>query len=531
MDPTAEQLATFTEGDVIEGKYRIEHLLDEGGMGSVYKAVQEPLGRTVALKVLKPKDDTPEKREHRYKRFFREAQVSSKLAHPNTIVILDYGELSDKEGFFFVMEFLEGKSLRHLLMERGSLGVRLTLHIAMQIASSLADAHSHGVIHRDLKPPNVMLVRRGDDPYFVKVVDFGLVKELEPEEGAEELTSENALIGSPMYMAPERFLQVKSDSPSLDIYALGIMIYEMLVGRPPFVRDADSTLHHIMLQHIQVDPPPMKSFRPDLELPEGLESLVMRCLEKAPEDRIGSMETLLNLLRSCGASIGMGVTAPVEDTGLYPGARLRPETSSDALRIEETGDTEIHTVEEPKPRESPSPVTQTSDATPVATRKPGIAAIIAIVAVFVVVGIVAFAMLPTTPEETRLIVSSEPSGATVLLDDKPIGTTPFETTVDATRTGTLTFRKKGFEDYHRPLAANVGPRVELEATLEKSESTTPTKPPPTEVEPPAEEDVEPTTDGLPEAKPEPKPKARPERKPKAEPKPDKTPGVDIKLDR
>ena len=524
MDDTREQVSTFKAGDIIEGKYRIQRLLDEGGMGSVYHAIQEPLGRDVAIKVLKPREETPEKREHRYKRFFREAQVCSKLAHPNTIVILDYGELSDRAGFFFVMEFLEGRSLRQLLMERGSLGLRLTLHLAMQIASSVADAHRHGVIHRDLKPPNVMLVRRGDDPYFVKVVDFGLVKEMAPDEGAEELTSDNALIGSPMYMAPERFVQVKADSPSLDVYALGIMIYEMLVGRPPFVRDADSTLHHIMLQHIQVEPPPMRSFRPDLELPEGLEPLVMRCLEKDPHDRIGSMETLLNLLRACAAGAGMGVNAPVEDTGIFPGLpQLRAETSSDALGIEETGDSEFQTVEEPR-RGSATVTANTASPT-----RPGLATLVALFALVVTAAIVGLAVLPAPAEPTRLVVRSEPAGATVLLDGEPIGTTPFETPIEAQNGATLTFRKSGFLEYHSRIPANAGSEFEVQAPLEPEPVPEETQPEPTAEPDPPPTTEEPAADEEPASPEEPVKTTKKKRKPK--PRQDPKPNVDIKLDR
>lgn len=308
---------TLLPDTLVADKYRIKRPLAEGGMGTIYHAEQEPLGRDVALKILKAQDETPEKREQREKRFFKEAAVSAKLAHPNTIVILDYGKLPDDSGFFLVMEYLEGRSLRELLVDRGSLGTRVTLHIAMQMASSLADAHRNGAVHRDLKPPNVMLVERGEDPYFVKVVDFGLVKELEPDDDAEELTLENHLVGSPMYMAPERFLSGDADSPAVDVYSIGIMMYEMLVGRPPFIREGEETLQEIMMSHIQTDPPPMREFRPNLELPEGMEDVVMSCLAKHPEDRIKSMDALLTVLKTCASGAGMAVADVVEDTGAF----------------------------------------------------------------------------------------------------------------------------------------------------------------------------------------------------------------------
>lgn len=486
-EATREVVSTFSKGDVVEGKYRIERLLDEGGMGSIYHAIQEPLGRDVALKVLKPKDETLEKREHRYKRFFREASLSSKLAHPNTIVVLDYGELSsaDQDGFYFVMEYLEGKSLRQLLLDRGSLGVKLTIHIAMQIASSLADAHRQGVIHRDLKPPNIMLVPRGDDPYFVKVLDFGLVKQLEPEEGAEELTSENALIGSPMYMAPERFLHVKSDSPAVDVYALGIMMYEMLVGRPPFIRDTDSTLHQIMLQHIQVTPPPMRSLRPDLVLPPGLETIIMQCLEKEPGDRVGSMDRLLQLLRACGAEAGMQIATPVEDTGTFPELLYRPhDDSQDRLQLENTGETEVHTVEEPARSLVDTSPTKTHATDPAPAPRATKATMVLVLATLLLIAAVAVVVAstaggpkseaptaPPSPAPTIIAATTEPSGATATIDGGPLGTTPFETPVELEEATTLTFQKPGFQPFHYRVTPAPDQRVDIAVTLEPDVAT------------------------------------------------------------
>lgn len=297
--PRALSNTVLVAGDFIERKYRVVRLLDEGGMGCVYHAVQEPLGRDVAVKVLKPlTNEVPEKREQRHRRFLREASLSSRLKHPNTVVIFDYGELDHDRGFFFVMEFLEGISLRELLCA-GNLDVSTAVHIAIQIASSLAEAHANGVIHRDLKPPNIMLVERGDDPHFVKVVDFGLVKNISKDAKDYTLTEEHTFIGSPLYMAPERFLSTTPDSPAVDIYALGVILYEMLAGRPPFIRDSDSTLHKLILEHAQVDPPPIHSFKPELTLPDGLEALVMKCLAKHPEHRFKSMNVIVRLLNRC----------------------------------------------------------------------------------------------------------------------------------------------------------------------------------------------------------------------------------------
>ncbi len=326
------EAGVFFPGDMIERKYRIVNLLAEGGMGSVYHAVQEPLGRDVALKVLKPGNDSPEQREGRLKRFFREASVSSRLKHPNTVMIFDYGELADNQGFFLTMEFLQGRVLRDLMPAGSYLAPKLAIHIAMQIAGSLAEAHAAGVVHRDLKPPNVMIVERGGDPFFVKVVDFGLVKDLE-DNGNDELTAEDTLLGSPTYMAPERFLSKNADTASVDIYALGIVLYEMLIGRPPFQRDGEATVHQLIMQHIQTDPPPLRAFRPDLMLPDGLEALIMRCLAKQPEDRIASMDILLRMLKAIASNID-----GFSNNGSFEFAAPTLEQNSDVLRyLNDTG--------------------------------------------------------------------------------------------------------------------------------------------------------------------------------------------------
>lgn len=513
---------TLHPDTVVEGKYRIKRLLAEGGMGAVYHAVQEPLGRDVALKILKPQDDTPQKREQRERRFFREAAVSGRLNHPNTIVIVDYGKLPDSDGYFLVMEYLDGISLRQLLNERGALGTRLTLHIAMQIAASLADAHRAGAVHRDLKPPNVMLVPRGDDPYFVKVVDFGLVKQLDPEEGEDELTSENALVGSPRYMAPERFLSASADSPAADVYSLGIVMYEMLTGRTPFVREGDSTLQSIMLQHIQTDPPPMRAVRSDLELPPGLEELVMACLAKHPDDRIPSMDVLLTHLRVCAAGAGMGVAVPVEDTGAF----VRPAAP---LNLVDSAPTVLGPREPlpDAPAETPAPLETSPD-------KPGRTALtlgLVALAGLLVAAVLAVTLSGQSPSPTHLVVNSAPSGASVRIDTQTLGQTPFDGPVDVEAATTLRVEKDGFDVFEYRFLPRPGESVVVDARL------APTAPPPA-TEPVREPE---TVDaGAPPPPPDERPDAgevtpkpvetKPKTRPKPKPKPTE-PAPDIKLNR
>ncbi len=485
MSDSTLSRTTLNAGDLLEGKYRIKSKLAEGGMGAVYHAVQEPLGRDVAVKVLKSVDETAEERDNRYKRFFREAAICSRLNHPNTVMIFDYGKLAEGDGFFLVMEFLRGESLRELLNRHGVLTTSMALHIAIQIAGSLADAHSGSVVHRDLKPPNIMLVDRGGDPYYVKVVDFGLVKELNKGDETGELTAENTLIGSPMYMAPERFLYHSADSPAVDIYALGIMLYEMLVGRPPFIRDSDSTVHRVMMAHIQEDPPPMRKFKPDLKLPDGLESLVMRCLVKDPAQRMDSMDMLVRLLRSC--SQGMPVEIPPLRSDA---AHLTPESTSDHLIVQDTQNTvRLDTGEHSRPVPTPvMPASISDDALNARTafelspfgstvgastpllpaaipsltaeeKSPNRVVFFSIFAVLVLItGLVAFNVMKS-PATTALVVETTPPGAQVVLNGAKIGVTPLRLDLELSDQASLRIEKEGFETFERGLSPSAEPIV------------------------------------------------------------------------
>lgn len=468
---------TLEQGELVEGKYRIQSLLAEGGMGAVYHAVQEPLGRDVALKILKSAEETEDQRDTRLKRFFREAALCSRLNHPNTVMIFDYGKLTSISGFFLVMEFLRGRSLRDVMNEEVQLSPELTLHIGMQIASSLADAHKAGVVHRDLKPPNIMLVERGDDPHFVKVVDFGLVKDM--NQGDDELTAENTLIGSPMYMAPERFLYHNADSPAVDVYALGIMMYEMLVGRPPFTRDTDSTVHRIMMQHIQTEPPPMRTFQPNLQLPEGLEALVMRCLAKQPQDRFESMESLIRLMRAClqnnpvSPSSFQQARQNLSDSGEYMGPIVSLEsTPTHGHFTEETKHTIPASIREaaldsalatPQRTEHRADGTIVHADAPVAPieKKTSKAPILAIgLAVLVFLGLVGYSMTKG-PDMVTVEVLSEPLGANVYVDGKLVGATPAKVELADQSNARVTLEAEGFKRREELVTASKGMQFSL----------------------------------------------------------------------
>jgi eukaryotic-like serine/threonine-protein kinase len=284
-------------GRVINGRFKIIAVIARGGMGKVYKAEQAPLGRLCALKVLSPKYEGDRDPEF-HKRFFLEASTAAKLSHANTVTIFDYGQ--DGEDLYYIaMEYIEGRTLHRTLREEGPLDEGRTAAIASQICRSLREAHGLGVVHRDLKPGNILITDRADEHDVVKVLDFGLVKDVTGE--AEDLTQAGLFMGSPKYMAPEQILGGEI-TPRTDIYSLGVMMFEMLTGKVPFDRGASVGT---LMAHVNDPLPPMRQINPKLQASPTMENIVTRCLEKDPNKRFNSMKDLLNALKRVGNEHGM----------------------------------------------------------------------------------------------------------------------------------------------------------------------------------------------------------------------------------
>jgi serine/threonine-protein kinase len=298
MNTQAPKQSTADEliGRVINDRFRIISVIARGGMGRVYRAEQVPLGRLVAIKTLDPRGHGGDNDPQFQQRFFLEASVASKLQHPNTVTVFDYGRTADGV-YFIAMELVEGRSLFHVIRGEAPLHAPRVIHIALQIARSLREAHRLDVIHRDLKPGNVLLTHHGDEEDFVKVLDFGLVKHVESE-AEQELTKAGLFMGSPKYMSPEQIRGERVDARS-DIYALGIVMYEMITGRVPFERD--NTVK-VLMAHMHEQVPPITS--PDV--PQPLVELVMRCLDKRPEGRPSSMDEVIVRLKQ---AMGLSLTA------------------------------------------------------------------------------------------------------------------------------------------------------------------------------------------------------------------------------
>ncbi|RYG64255.1 serine/threonine protein kinase, partial [bacterium] len=282
-------------GATLEGRFVIDAYLARGGMGRIYRGRQLPLGRVCAVKVLHPalQDD---QRLDFHQRFFLEASTAAKLTHPNTVTIFDYG--TTKDGLYYmVMEYLDGRTLRVAITKESPFSEERTLHVARQICRSLREAHGIGVIHRDLKPANIFLLEHGDETDVVKVLDFGLVKNM-TSGGDEPQTATGVCMGSPKYMAPEQITGAPVDGRT-DVYALGVLMYEMLTGHVPF--DRGNGMSTIMA-HVNDEVPSLRQARAHagLDLSAELEHVVMRCLAKEREQRFGSMDEVLQALRFTG---------------------------------------------------------------------------------------------------------------------------------------------------------------------------------------------------------------------------------------
>ncbi|HKE19170.1 MAG TPA: serine/threonine-protein kinase [Kofleriaceae bacterium] len=298
-------------GRIVDGRYLIQSLVAIGGMGRVYKAEQLGLGRTVAIKVLSVDPARRTHDPHFLERFAREAATASRLASPNTITIFHYGQ-TDDDIYYIVMEYVEGITLGRLLKSEGRLSIVQAVTIAGQVCLSLREAHARGIVHRDIKPTNIILVNGDYDQ--VKVLDFGIAKNMVREDELDqELTSSGSYVGTPEYLAPES-LDGRVDSRS-DIYSVGVMLYRAVTGRLPFKgKTATQTL--LLSLHS-----PAPAIDPALGVPVGLEELIYACLEKDPELRPASVEDVLRALQQCLAEAkgvghdGQVAAAPGEATG------------------------------------------------------------------------------------------------------------------------------------------------------------------------------------------------------------------------
>ncbi len=441
-------------GTTIDGRYLVEALLGQGGMGFVYGGRHAIIDKRVAIKVLRKE---AAKDEASAQRFLAEAKAASKIGHQNIVDITDFGVLADGHPFF-VMEFLDGPTLAKIVETEGQLPPLRAIAIADQIARGLAAAHQKGIIHRDLKPENVFVLERDGNSDVIKIVDFGIAKDTA---STKRLTQVGMVLGTPEYMSPEQATGQPTDH-RVDMYALGCILYEMIVGDVPF---KDESATRTLTKHVfePVVPPSVR--RPELAVPPSLEAIVMRMLEKKPGDRYADLRELIGEFERADRDLRAGVTTP------------RPAASP------KSGITHVAAPEEvdaPPPRSraplwigvggvigggaliglllvgahkaAPAPVKAPAVTAPVmppvAVAPPPVAA--------PVVPATAFLVLRTTPIGATVYSGNEQLGVSPLTLARPKGTAPL----------TFTFRQNGYHDAARQVVPDHD--QEIDVTLSKS---------------------------------------------------------------
>ncbi|MBI4820591.1 MAG: protein kinase [Deltaproteobacteria bacterium] len=488
---------TSRRGETILGRYRIEREIARGGMGIVYLATQIGLGRPVALKILAPKAGWSD--PHFAQRFFLEASISAHLVHPNIVTVHDYGE-SERGEMFLVMEHLDGRSLADVISEGRITSLEQVLNIGAQICRALREAHARGVVHRDLKSSNVMILDSGDqvDGEHVKVLDFGLVKIVYPQaqlnQGVDrlELTETGRFLGSPRYVSPEQISGGQVDHRA-DIYSFGILLYQMTTGRLPF---GGKDLIELAYQHMNTPLPPIEAGPDGRPVPPALSELILRCCAKDRESRHSSMDEVLGELRALGPGglRSSGSTGPIRlpaNLGKPGGPPVSAPPRGTSLGTASTETGEVRPLAEvPVDATSnnqlvPRPVSATSSPSkvPWIIATVSLAALIAAVAVFAVLALdVRERLLRPAPEprtevrvervssdgdQARVTFDSTPRGARVDENGVSLGTTPFLHTYEVEDSDPLhrfTFRLKGYEPANVETLIDVG-RVTVHATL------------------------------------------------------------------
>jgi serine/threonine-protein kinase len=454
--PAGETKALYDPliGNTIDGRYIIEALLGEGGMGYVYAARHAIIDKRVAIKVLR-KDAAQD--EASAQRFIIEAKAASKIGHQNIVDITDFGMLPMAMGgsAYFVMEFIDGPTLGKLVHQDKHLPPLRCIAVTIQIARGLAAAHAKSIIHRDLKPENVFVYEKDGTPDYVKIVDFGIAKDVK---AGKRLTAIGMVLGTPEYMSPEQATGQETDH-RVDMYALGCILYEMLVGDVPFKgENAPKTLTKHVFE--AVVPPSQRA--PELDIPPEVEKVVLRLLQKKPADRYADMRELIGALEEADRDIRARGPQPVRSF------HAAPTQPSDMIGVDEV------------PR----------------SRAPLYAGIV--VAAGAVIGVAAFALLhksarppvasvaqpihapaapataepappaaapsepaPQTPQPIELQVTTVPPGADVILDGERLGVSPVLVKRAPAKQATVTVRHAGFKDVTRSVVLDRDQMLEL----------------------------------------------------------------------
>lgn len=306
-------------GQVLAGKYQVEQLLGQGGMGVVVAARHVHLGERVAIKLMHPEAASL---PGAVARFVREARAAARLQSAHVARVTDVGMLEDERPYM-VMEYLEGSDLEALLTASGPLSTQTAVDYVLQAAEAITEAHSLGIVHRDLKPSNLFLTERRDRLPLIKVLDFGISKVVDAAK-QDVTTTTSSLMGSPLYMSPEQLTAQRDVDARSDIWALGVILFELVVGAPPFTAETLPQLCALILQHT---PDSLSARRPDA--PEELSQVVARCLEKSPSARYQNTLELALALHGLASAFGLAaIDRILALSGAEPLLRsARPEPS------------------------------------------------------------------------------------------------------------------------------------------------------------------------------------------------------------
>ncbi|MBL8924178.1 MAG: serine/threonine protein kinase [Myxococcaceae bacterium] len=516
-DPIEQLNANVLLGQVIDNRYKVESVLGQGGMGVVFRAVQTSVQRPVAMKTLHPQLAMA---ATFFERFRREAEIASRLHHPNIITIFDFGRTPD--GLcYYVMEMLHGESLRQRVKRDGPMTLRQAAAVIEQTALGVGHAHKQNVIHRDLKPHNVMLSLIDGNEY-VKVLDFGLVKAMEQEE-EEQLTSTGQVLGTPQYMPPEQAGGEKVDQRS-DLYSLTGVFYYCLTGHSPF---GANTVRKALQLSLTQKPPPIATYRKGAPVPDAIDRFCLKGLEPESDARYQSAEEFIESLHAAlsgtpdsvldavpqhvaesGKEAGSGSSSASRRGSSRTGSRASVKSVS-AVNAVKAGSKGGQSRGGQSSRAEPAPAPQPATSGPPVALVGGAAAVL----ILIIVGALVFKATqappaptpPTTPvakqpdqpspppkpvEEPpallRVALKTQPAGAEVLEDGVTLGTTPLS--LEWARSGkrTLTFRLAGFKDLEKALKPESDQEFEftLEAarkTAPKAPTKNPQKPPPDDI--------------------------------------------------
>jgi serine/threonine protein kinase len=396
-------------GATLGGLYHVERLIGVGGMGRVYEATHVHLGKAYAVKVLpEGRADKPEATE----RFLREAKAATKIEHEHIVNIVNF-DRDDQHRLFIVMELLEGENLADRI-DRGALPLDEAIDIARQTGDALQAAHDAGIVHRDLKPENIFITQRnGRD--FVKVLDFGISKIKTPEHGDPKLTATDQIVGTPLYISPELARGIATVDHRTDIYALGVIVYEMLTGSPPFT---GQNHFQLLYKHGNEAPDPPSQRSKKANIPAHVETAVLRALEKNPPDRFGNMNAF------CAALEG-------------PTSRRKTKTRAPWISLlvaAVIAGIAFVAWPAPEPKEPPAPQIVAPPAVTEKSDRPA-----------------ETAQTERPPELVKIELNSRPGGAFVVLNGEKRGRTPLTLELPRGVATTVRFSLQGYRTQERRL--------------------------------------------------------------------------------